>query len=116
MKREYPFYAVVRGVGTADVYHTHSACQIAQSIELEYRVTGIPATWSECVFCATHWAAGLSHQPVRPTTHSSSSAFGLVVSHRARLAQVRQAARAQQVLVKYPAPTARCQPFVPDFL
>lgn len=44
----YPFPSWVRGVGVADVYHSHPACQIGQSIAATYRFLGNPYHWPEC--------------------------------------------------------------------
>lgn len=87
MRREYPFYAVVRGIGAVDAYHTHSACQIAQSIEACYRSSNIPEGCPVCTCCLTHWAVGTKHIPFTFPECASTPAPSQGTSYRARIAQ-----------------------------
>ncbi len=59
----YPFHSHQRGLGVVDAYHSHPACQIAQSIEARDRLSGQGPGWPECRYCAMH-------QDTRPLTRS----------------------------------------------
>lgn len=67
----YPFYSLNRGIGVDDVYHSHPACQIAQSIPVTLRLAGNPLAWPECVCCAVHHASQPTSRPVH-TLHVTS--------------------------------------------
>lgn len=55
MGYDYPFHSHNQGIGVADVYHSHPACQIAHSIPLCFRLPGNPHEWPECACCAVHF-------------------------------------------------------------
>ena len=63
MAQHSSFYSLVRGLGVVDAYHTHPACQIADSIPLTARRAGAPLGWPECRFCQVHWQASEKHCP-----------------------------------------------------
>ena len=52
----YPFYSQLRGIGVADVYHSHAECQVARSIAVVDRFEGT-AGRPECACCLIHWQA-----------------------------------------------------------
>ena len=64
MYSDYPFYSPNRGIGVVDVYHSHPACQVAQSIAPEFRFGGNPHHWPECACCALHQAPRVRLGPV----------------------------------------------------
>lgn len=66
MEVGYPFYAIVRGIGRADVYHSHPECQVARSIAPCFRMLVIPAGRAECSFCAVHHAAQALTRTLEP--------------------------------------------------
>ena len=52
MKRNAPFYSLVRGIGVKDVYHDNDECTIAKSVEEFYRLPGKGKNRAHCAFCA----------------------------------------------------------------
>ncbi len=74
----YPFYSYQRGIGVVEAYHSHPACQIAQTIEARDRLSGQGPGWPECRFCVMH-ARPLTRAralPSRAPRQSAAPLFG----------------------------------------
>jgi hypothetical protein len=50
----YPFHSYQQGIGVVATYHSHPACQIAQTIEARDRLSGQGPGWPACRYCLMH--------------------------------------------------------------